>query len=380
MEELSEGIFKAGYSLIETDILIIGAGAVGLSCLNQLPPGIDAILIEQHSKFGQETSSRNSEVIHSGIYYPKGSLKTEHCKVGRNELYRYCRANQISHRQCGKYIVATTVEEEEGLESLAQHCEYEVIPFQRLGSEWVQRKIPFVKARMALFFPLSGIFDSHGFLSSLESKALKKGFTISYQSRFMSVKDREPWIVEVEEKGKKSLIQSKILINCAGLMGAQISNQVLNTPKYSHRFCRGRYFTVQGLLPSPLEALIYPIAAPGSHGLGIHLTPDLAGNVRLGPDVDWVTDSFFDCDWSSLKSSFVKEVSYLPGLTEDHLTPGFIGVRPKLFIDGQAYSDFLVESEGSFIHLLGIESPGLTASLSLGAMVGRLVDNLLQIA
>lgn len=366
--------------MIETDVLIVGAGAVGLSCLNQLPTSIDAVLVEQHSKFGQETSSRNSEVIHSGIYYPKGSLKTEHCKVGRNELYRYCRSNQIPHRQCGKYVIANTLQEEESLERLASHCEYEVIPYQRLSLEWIQKKIPFVKARAALFFPLSGIFDSHSFLSSLEVKALQKGFSISYGSRFVGVKEREPWIVEVEEKGKLSLIRSKILINCAGLMGAQISNQILNTQRYTHRFCRGRYFTIHGLLPGSLDALIYPVPTAGSHGLGIHLTPDLAGNVRLGPDVDWVTDPLFDCDWESLKSSFVKEVSYLPGLTERHLTPGFIGIRPKLFLDGQPHTDFFVEAEGSYIHLLGIESPGLTASLSLGAVVGRLVDNLLQIA
>ena len=364
--------------MIETDVLIIGAGVIGLSCLNQLPPQIDAILIDQNSGFGKESSSRNSEVIHSGIYYPKGSLKTEHCKVGRNELYRFCRGNNIAHQQCGKYVIARTLEEEETLEKLGQHCEYEIVPFQRLGSQWLQKKIPFVEARSALFFPLSGILDSHGFLSVLEKKALKKGFTISYENRFIQVIDRDPWVVEVEEKGKKILIKSKLLINCAGLAGAQISNHVLETPRYVHRYCRGRYFSVSGFLKESLEALVYPV--PPQHGLGIHLTPDLGGGVRLGPDADWVDGDFYECDWESLKSVFLKEAGYLPGLQSQHLIPGFIGVRPKLFIEGEVYSDFLVEAQGSYIHLLGIESPGLTASLSLGALTGRLVDNLLQMA
>lgn len=362
--------------MLKTDILVIGGGVVGLSILNQLPKQAACLLIERHERFGMETSSRNSEVIHSGIYYPHGSLKTEHCKVGRNELYRFCRANQIPFRQTGKYVIASSPDEESQLEDLGRHCEYEVVPFQRLSRDWLQKKIPFVKASHALFFPLSGIVDSHAYLACLEKKALGSGKNISYRTEFVTVLQKDPWVIEVKDPSGSYKIQCKILINSAGLSAAQISNRVLNTKKFEHRFCRGRYFTVNTFFKSPLEALIYPL--PEKDGLGLHLTPDMGKNVRLGPDTDWSLEPHFETDWETLKTDFVKSARrYLPELKEEHLSPGFIGIRPKLFIEGSDYRDFWLESEASFIHLLGIESPGLTASLSLGAWVGRAVDKIL---
>jgi len=360
--------------MIDTDILITGAGAVGLSCLNQVPPGLTCILIEKNQSFGQEASSRNSEVIHSGIYYPHRSLKTEHCKTGRNELYRFCQANRIPHRQCGKYVIATNEKEEERVSELANHCEYEIVPFQRISTEWLKRKLPMVKAKLALFFPLSGVFDSHRYLQTLETKAREKGAVLSYQSKFIRVLSQEPWVIEVQEQGQIVQIRAKILINAAGGDAANISNQVLSTDIYEHRFCRGRYFIVKSFFQEPLQVLVYPV--PEEDGLGIHLTPDLQGTARLGPDTDW--DSSFDCDWDSLKSVFLSHTKkYLPDLKSENLEPGFIGLRPKLFLKGKAHPDFLLENHGKYIHLLGIESPGLTASLSLGAEVGRTVEKIL---
>lgn len=360
--------------MIETDVLVIGGGAVGLSALNQVPPKLHRLLIEKHSSFGQETSSRNSEVIHSGIYYPHGSLKSEHCKVGRNELYRFCQGNRIPHRQCGKYVIATNIDEEESLEKLASHCEYEIVPFQRLGAAWLQRKVPFVKATSALYFPLSGIFNSHQYLQCLETKAREKGALISYQTEFIRVLDRDPWVIEVRERDKHLQIRAHILINAAGGAAARIANDVLSSDMFEHRFCRGRYFIVQSFFSEPLQFLVYPL--PEKDGLGIHLTPDLKGNARLGPDTDWSSE--LDCDWEALKSSFLaKTQKYLPRLRPENLSPGFTGLRPKLFVKGQAHSDFLLEAHGKYIQLLGIESPGLTASLSLGAEVGRLVEKIM---
>ncbi|MFM8269710.1 MAG: NAD(P)/FAD-dependent oxidoreductase [Pseudomonadota bacterium] len=360
--------------MIETDVLIIGAGAVGLSCLNQVPSNLKRVLIERHTSFGQEASSRNSEVIHSGIYYPHGALKTEHCKIGRNELYRFCQANQIPYRQCGKYVIATCNSEEEALENLAVHCEYEIVPFQRLGSDWLKRKVPFVNASSALYFPLSGIFDSHLYLKCLESKAKDKGAVISYQTEFLRVVERDPWVVEVRERDKTLQIRTRILINSAGGLAAKITSEVLRTDRFEHRFCRGRYFSIKSFFKEPLQVLIYPI--PEKDGLGIHLTPDLKGNARLGPDTDWGSD--LECDWDALKSSFLSQTQkYLPKLQLEHLSPGFTGLRPKLFVNEKAHPDFLLEAHGKYIHLLGIESPGLTASLSLGAEVGRLVEQIM---
>lgn len=354
--------------MIETDVLVIGGGVLGLSSVNQIPPGLRSIVVEKNVKCGQEASARNSEVIHSGIYYPHGSSKTEHCKIGRNELYRFCQKNQIAYRQCGKYLVATSHDEETYLENISKHCEYEVVPFQRVSGEWITKKLDLVRASSALYFPLSGVFDSHQYLKCLEAKALQKGTTVVTQTEFVKVLDTNPWVVELNEKGTQLLVRARILINASGFNAAHLCNSVLHQDRYQHRPCRGRYFLLKGFFKRALDVLVYPV--PEKDGLGIHLTPDLEGNARLGPDTEWVGG--LETDWDTLKDDFVMRVrKYLPSLKPQHLEPGFIGIRPKLFIDGQPFGDFLLHKEQKSIHLLGIESPGLTASLSLGAQVGR---------
>lgn len=352
--------------MIETDVLIMGAGVIGLSCANQIHPKFKKILIEKNKKPGQEASSRNSEVIHSGIYYPKGSLKTEHCKIGRNELIQFCKAHQIPHLQCGKLVIANSKEELKKLADLAQHCEYEVIPFQRLSKGLLQKKFSFLKAEEALYFPLSGIFDSHAYIQCLEKKALERKVVIRYETEFIRVVQKKPWVVEVRERGSLIQIKAQEIINAAGFSAANIANQMLEEKKFEHRACRGAYFQVKKFLSFPLSTLVYPL--PQENGLGIHLTPDMAGQVRLGPDTDW-SDSLAP-NWEALKPCFLSEAqAYLPGLLPSHLEPGFVGIRPKLFVNGEAYRDFLVYEQEGASHLLGIESPGLTASLSLGRLI-----------
>lgn len=366
--------------MIETDVLVIGAGVVGLSCLNKIPKQFSALLIEQQSGFGKETSSRNSEVIHSGIYYPHGSKKTEHCKVGRNEIYRFCRENQIPHRQCGKYVIATNPAEMEYLDSLAAHCEYEIVPFQRISETWLEKKIPLIKARGALFFPLSGILDSHSYMACLERKARELNRSISYNTKYVRVLEKAPWVVEVLENNQPLQIRAKFVVNAGGLGAARISNDFLNTQDYVHHFCRGRYFQLSAAYRQQIQTLVYP--TPRADGLGIHITPDISGNLRLGPDTDWCKGSvldnlgkYYDCDWDSLLPEFLANVHrYWPSLPASDLVPGFIGIRPKLFIKGKPYADFLVEEKELFIHLLGIESPGLTGSLSLASEVAKLLE------
>ncbi|NBW98474.1 FAD-dependent oxidoreductase [bacterium] len=364
--------------MIDTDVVVIGGGVIGLSCVNQIPVGLKAILIEKNRRCGEESSSRNSEVIHSGIYYPHGSQKTEHCKVGRNELYRFCEKNQIPFKQCGKVVVATSQDEVQFLEGLAAHCEYEIVPFQRLSKNLIQRRIPWVQGVEALYFPLSGIFDVHQYLRCLEIKARSKEVTIATNSRVSRFLSRDPWILEVEEGDQKWQLRAKIVINAAGLEAATLSNEALQVDRYEHKLCRGRYLLINHLFSEPLSVLIYPV--PEEEGLGLHLTPDLSGQVRLGPDTEWwspqhknkASKSLYDCDWDTLKKEFVAQSKkLLPSLSEQHLSPGFVGVRPKLYVEGKAYRDFLIERHERYIHLLGIESPGLTASLSIGAQVGR---------
>lgn len=352
--------------MIETDVLIIGAGVMGLSCANQLHPKLTKILIERNKKPGQEASSRNSEVIHSGIYYPHGSLKTEHCKVGRNELTQFCKTNQIPHRQCGKLVIANSKKDLEKLATLAKHCEYEVVPFQRLSRALLEKKFSFLRAEEALYFPLSGIFDSHAYIRVLEKKAIDREVMIRYETEFVRLIQKNPWVIEVNERGSLIHIKAQKVINAAGFEAAKIANQFTEKNSFEHRACRGAYFKLKNPLDFSLSTLVYPL--PSKEGLGIHLTPDLSGQIRLGPDTEW-SDSL-EPDWEALKSRFLSEAqAYLPQLLPSNLEPGFVGIRPKLFVNGEAYRDFLVHEEEGASHLLGIESPGLTASLSLGRLI-----------
>ena len=232
-----------------------------------------------------------------------------------------------------------------------------------------------------MYFPLSGIFDVHQYLRCLELKARSKEVTIATNCRVTQFLSRDPWVLEVEQGDQKWQLRSKIVINAAGLKAAALSNGALQVDRYEHKLCRGRYLLINQFFSEPLSVLIYPV--PEEEGLGLHLTPDLSGQVRLGPDTEWWSaenknkgdESLYDCDWETLKKEFVvKSKKLLPSLSQQHLSPGFVGVRPKLYVEGKAYRDFLIERHNQYIHLLGIESPGLTASLSLGAHVGREVE------
>lgn len=366
---------------IQCDVLVIGAGVIGLAAAAGLSPTKSVVVAESFSKFGQETSSRNSEVIHSSIYYPIGSKKTEWCITGREKLYEYCEKKGVDYAQTGKYVVATQKEEEAYLEKLEAHCRAIDVMAERRPADRIVGEEPLIRVVSGLFLPRTGVVDSHQFMQSLENDVQQSGGTIAYRNKFVSSeKSGGVWKSEIEGADGKFEVESPIVINAAGLGAAEISNCVLKTKKYEHRYCRGRYFTLSSKYQNRFKRLIYPV--PPKDGLGIHITVDLAGQARLGPDVHWCEDStyarvaqHYDCDWDGLRETFAEAARrYCPSVRGDELAPGLIGIRPKLFLDGKAAPDFLVENSNGFLHCLGIESPGLTSALAIAEEIKRLLS------
>ncbi len=345
------------------DVTILGAGVIGLAIAQELDRSLSVLLVEKNPQFGQETSSRNSEVIHSGIYYPKDSQKTALCIEGRQLLYHYCSTHNIPHQKCGKFVVASTENEPRN--------EIEHRYLEALYSHSQDLQIPCQKNPDSCFFPESGIIDSHALMASFERRFLEKGGTLLYRHAVRSVSFTEgEWKLSTE----RGRFTSRIVVNAAGLRAAELSNQALATDRYQHRPCRGRYFFLSSRYQNQFKNLIYPI--PEKDGLGVHVTIDMGGRAKLGPDVEWV-DSFdaYDCDWEAWKPRFLTSARRLiRGLQAEDLSPGLIGIRPKLFIDQKPFPDFLIERpEERWIHCLGIESPGLTASLAIAKKVASLI-------
>ncbi len=357
---------------IEIDALVIGGGVLGLAVAAQLPERMSTILIERHDRFGCETSSRNSEVVHSGIYYPVESNKTKFCIAGRQRLYEFCETHQIPHAKVGKVVVATSADEEGYLEKLHAHAKQLEVPVSRLTGEEVTGKEPLIKAMSGLFFPETGIVDSHALMGKLEAINWERRVVTAYRHNLESVEPKGGrWLVKCASPDGMIEIAPTFLINAAGLGAAEIANAALGTSRFQHRFCRGRYFVLSEKYRDAFTHLVYPV--PPKDGLGVHVTSDIEGAARLGPDVDWCPEMpyrkltpYYDCDWESLREPFCRATQkYLPKITPEDLTPGQIGVRPKLFLNGQANPDFLIHATNNSIHCLGIESPGLTASLAL---------------
>ncbi len=364
---------------ISTEVVIIGAGVIGLSIAERLAKHHEVILLEANEKFGQETSSRNSEVIHSGIYYPPDSRKTALCLRGRKLLYDFCAQAKVPYRKCGKLLVGTASDQTAYIEKLAAHCQILEVPFERYSKKTIQEKEPNLEVGEGLFFPESGIVDSHQLMAALERRAIQAGAQLAYRHSLTQIAcEGNDWVVQWETAEGKGTARAGRVINAAGLAAARWSNQALGTTKYSHRFCRGKYFHLKSNYRNKFSHLVYPV--PEKDGLGVHVTLDLSGDVRLGPDVEWCGNSSFEersqwyeCDWEKSRGSFLKAAQRLcPQLRAEDLTPGLIGIRPKLFLNGEPRPDFLIENHDGYIHCLGIESPGLTAALAIAEQVGEI--------
>lgn len=357
------------------EVVVIGAGAVGLAVAGALAlAGREVLILESASTFGSEISSRNSEVIHAGIYYPTGSLKARLCLAGRDRLYAYCASRGIAHKRLGKLIVASEPAQIPALQKIRALAEANgVDDLEWLGANAVQGLEPALKASAALLSPSTGIVDSHGLMLSYLGEAESHGATIAYRSPVEggTIAD-EGFVLDIGGDAPVQL-HCRYLVNAAGLEAQRV---VRNLHGFNPRlvpplhFAKGSYFVLAG--PAPFERLVYPVPEHG--GLGVHLTLDLAGRARFGPNVEWVDALDYRVDPDQAASFYGAIRRYWPGLSEGKLAPGYAGIRPKLSGPKDPAADFMIQGPADhgirgLVNLFGIESPGLTASLALAEMV-----------
>lgn len=354
---------------------IIGGGAVGLAIATQLSQQGSVILLERHTLLGSETSSRNSEVIHAGLYYPPGSLKERLCLRGKHLLYQYCQEHQIPHRALGKLIVAQRCNDP-ALAALEQKAKQLNIPIERLNRQQLRQREPNVQGAEALFSPTTGIIDSHAYMQALEHQAQRQGALIMCRSEFISAAHRDGlWQVTINSDDGIFSFDCNRMINCAGLAAQQVALNMGHPAKATPALhpCRGHYFSYHD--HCPFNHLIYPLPEANLAGLGIHATIDLNNQLRFGPDTQYLSGDnlSYNVD-AALKEKFTYAIrQYFPALDENRLHADYAGIRPKLHRQQEPAADFQITvTEGATaVHLFGIESPGLTASLSIAEYVSQ---------
>ncbi|KAH8804833.1 mitochondrial putative L-2-hydroxyglutarate dehydrogenase [Xylogone sp. PMI_703] len=371
---------------------VIGAGAVGLAIARQLSArdGTSTVLIERNRQVGMETSSRNSEVIHAGIYYGADSLKTKLCIRGREMLYALCEKYSIPAHNTGKWIVAQTDQQYQELEKVHKFTKEINVPTYFISQAEAAELEPAVQAKAGILVsPTTGILDSHSYMQFLLGQIEDNGGDVALNTRVTAIKPlgsngNEGWEITAIDQatGEESTITSETLINSAGLGACDVNNMIVPPERHMKQFyAKGNYFSYSASTPKT-KHLIYPAPEPGLGGLGTHLTLDIAGRIRFGPDVEWV-DSPDDLavNTSRLAQNIVQIKRFLPEVQEDALVPDYAGIRPKLgkmaaVGSGKGFQDFVIRKESDFdgfINLLGIESPGLTSSLAIAEMVEDLL-------
>ena len=364
----------------QVEAVVIGAGVVGLACARALSMrGIETLIIERHDGIGQETSSRNSEVIHAGIYYSPGSLKASLCVPGNRLLYEYCGQRGIAHQRCGKLIVATTPAQESRLAQLLDQARRNGVSEIRMitGSEAVALE-PQLFCTAALLSPTTGIVDSHALLLSLLGDAENQGATLALCSAVTRAEFTSDGILlEISSGGEAMTLAAKIVINAAGLGAPAIASRIVGlAARHVPRafYAKGNYFSLSGR--APFSRLIYPIPEPG--GLGVHLTLDLGGQARFGPDVEWVDHVDYGVEPRRADGFYAAVRKYWRELPDNALQPAYCGIRPKITGPGEASADFLIQGPQThgvpgLVNLFGIESPGLTACLPIADHVCALL-------
>jgi L-2-hydroxyglutarate oxidase LhgO len=359
----------------QVDCIVVGAGVVGLAVARALAlSGREVIILESAEGIGTETSSRNSEVIHAGIYYPANSLMARFCVAGRRMLYAYCAEKGIPHRNCGKLIVATNEREDAMLAGIKGRAEANGVEGMRvLTAAEAMAMEPNLHCTSALHSPATGIIDSHSYMLALQGDAENAGATPVFFSPMVGGKvvGRR---IEVDVGGADPMtLACNLLVNAAGLHAPFLARHILGMPGDrvpTAYFAKGNYFTLAGR--SPFSRLIYPVPVPG--GLGVHLTMDLGGQAKFGPDVEWIDTIDYTVDPSRSDSFYAAVRTYWPGLKDGALQPGYAGIRPKIVPKGAPGQDFVVQGPqthgvAGLINLFGIESPGLTASLAIAEHV-----------
>ena len=368
--------------MTDFDVGIIGAGVIGLACAARLASaGRSVVLLERHARPGQETSTRNSGVIHAGLYYPTGSLKALLCVEGRELLYQRCREHGIGHRQTGKLLVATAPEEERKLESIFARAQANGAgALRHIDRADIARLEPRVAASSGLWSPESGIVDVHELMYSYQKEATDHGALLVFQTEVEGI-DRAPHGFALSTRsagGERAELDCRVVVNSAGLFADRMAARAgldIDALHYRYHWCKGDYFSLDSGLRDIVKHLVYP--TPVHAGLGIHITFDLGGKMTLGPDTEYVSELSYRVDPDKRGKFAAAARRYLPELEDEQLSADYAGIRPKLQGPNDEFRDFVVEDAAvhglpGLINLLGIESPGVTASAAIAARVGGL--------
>jgi len=366
----------------KVDIIIIGAGVVGLAAAQELSrKGKSVVLLERNDGFGKETSSRNSEVIHGGFYYPTGSLKARLCVEGNRVLYEFCGKNEIPHRKIGKLLIANNEQEERKIRKLYETGKANgVEDLVLLDKKGIISLEPQIGGHFGMYSPSTGIIDTHALMKRFEQIALAHEVMIGYGCTVKGLANNGgSWTVEVlDTDGATTQLCSERVINAAGLFADSIASLAgidIDAEEYRIHWCKGEYFSVSGRHKGRLSHLVYPAPTPVS--LGVHGVLGLDGRFKLGPSAFFVDAIDYSVD-PAHRDDFYDAASLLfPFLEPDDLSPDMAGIRPKLQRHNDEFRDFIIRDESAkgfpgFINLVGIESPGLTSALSIAAMIGRL--------
>ncbi|WP_018992755.1 NAD(P)/FAD-dependent oxidoreductase [Aromatoleum toluclasticum] len=361
------------------DCVVIGAGVVGLACARALAAaGREVLVLEREPTFGTGVSSRNSEVIHAGLYYAPGSLKARLCVEGRELLYAFCDERAIAHARCGKLIVAARAEQADALRQIRARAEANgVADLRELDRAAVAALEPALDVHAALLSPSTGIVDSHALMLALLGDAQRDGAMVAFGSPVLGGYPVADGMV-LQVGGEREMeLHARWVINASGLDAVALGHRIrgpvaADLPRAW--FARGVYFTLSG--KAPFSRLIYPIPEPG--GLGVHLTLDLGGQAKFGPDVEWIDSPAYDVDLQRAPRFYAAIRSWWPALEDGRLVPGYAGVRPKIAGPGMPEADFRIDGPNrhgvrGLIHLFGIESPGLTAAMAIGRHVAGIV-------
>jgi L-2-hydroxyglutarate oxidase LhgO len=363
------------------ECVVVGAGVVGLAVARRLAvEGREVVVLEAEGSIGNGTSSRNSEVIHAGIYYPPGSLKGRLCVAGKLALYEYCRSHGVAHKQVGKLIVATTEAEVPTLADLKSRAAGNgVFDIEYLEGREAIALEPELNCVKALLSPSTGIVDSHGLMLAYQGDAEAHGAVVAFFSPLLSARagNRGFHLTVGDNAGGKNQIDCEVLIVSAGLQARDVAARIEGlAPAHipAGHLLKGNYFTLPG--KPPFRRLIYPVPVPG--GAGTHVTVDLAGQVRFGPDTEPVGRLDYAVDPRRADSFYASIRRYYPGLRDGALQPGYAGIRPRLGADSHAAWDFVIQGPSThgirgLVNLFGIESPGLTASLALAEATAQVL-------
>lgn len=356
----------------QTECIVIGGGVIGLAVGRRLAmAGVETLVFEREAAPGSQTSSRNSEVIHAGLYYPPDSLKARLCVQGRQQLYHYCEARGVAYRRCGKLLVATSDDECVTLQRYADTARRNgVTDLDGLTRQEVAALEPAVHCVAALWSPSTGIVSSHELMQALRADLEAGGGTLVCRAEVVGARlARNRHRVIVQQDGVCTEFETRWLVNAAGLQAQATARtfEGLDASTIPRQYlAKGHYFSLQG--HAPFRHLIYPVASAA--GLGIHVTLDLAGGVRFGPDVEWVPGIDYTVD-ASRRGRFATAIRrYYPDLDDSRLQPGYAGIRPKIVGPGEAAADFVIDGpvahgRPGLVNLYGIESPGLTATLAI---------------